>query len=92
MSEVQPGDHIAVPALQPGDVVTDGAGHLWFICGRPEFQLWATAPDAQCVGARQVEAFYGALTLVARHGAGRQPEDVEDRLNRTAVLGGDGPQ
>lgn len=54
--------------IQPGDLVTDHRGCLWFAHGNPHLGLHLTGTGGACAPVEEVERLHGPLTLHYRAG------------------------
>lgn len=54
--------------VQPGDLIVDGRGHLWFAHGNPHLGLHLTGTGGACAPVEEVERLHGPLTLHYRPG------------------------
>lgn len=54
--------------VQPGDLVTDHRGCLWFAHGNPHLGLHLTGTGGACAPVEEVERLHGPLILHYRAG------------------------
>lgn len=54
--------------VQPGDLVTDHRGCLWFVHGNPHLGLHLTGTGGACAPVEEVERLHGPLNLHYRVG------------------------